>query len=410
LGSQRLRLPLYYTATRWVTTSGDVKLQLISQNSLTDSWLKTRVIWLSESEPVQRPTWAGAPPSWTVRLGSTILKEQFQCQDDLWVVPKVCRVLYTVSVAVLHIVDGDCSGGTLRQAGFRKIGHILSWRDALYSGPVPQDLTLRQLSRLRSRFWSHGKRATHFADRDADLFKYANYDEVVLWFGSDCTLCQLSLVQLLSWFRDQKNPPAGLSWVKQHGGELKPQQTLRAYANRKLITPRQMQLAVRAWNAFRSPAPLLLANLLNSDLSVLRGMGNSVRWILHEYPSTRDGLSRLQHKLLREMKVRGNSKVSALVASVLTTERVGDSFLLDLLKACLEVEHPLVSVVQSSDKGELNYRSQVELTDTGRRVLAGKIDHISLNGIDRWIGGVYFLGHRVHWRWDHRKQKVASVR
>src|SRR2546422_11602165 len=39
-------------------------------------------------------------------------------------------------------------------AGFRKNGEILPWRDALYTGPVPRGLTLRQLSRLRSRFWT----------------------------------------------------------------------------------------------------------------------------------------------------------------------------------------------------------------------------------------------------------------
>jgi hypothetical protein len=27
-------------------------------------------------------------------------------------------------------------------------------------------------------------------------------------------------------------------------------------------------------------------------------------------------------------------------------------------------------------------------------VLGGKADHITLNGIDRWIGGVHLLGHR----------------
>jgi hypothetical protein len=315
-----------------------------------------------------------------------------------------------MGVQLLHIVDGDSTRGTLRQAGFSKNGHILSWRDALYSGPVPQDLTLRQLSRLRSRFWSRGKRTTDFVKRDADVARYGDYDEVVLWFGSDCTLCQLSLVQVLSWLQDQKEPLAGLSWVKQHGGILEPAQAIRAYAGRKAITSRQIGLAVRVWNAFRSPVPVLLDNLLDSDLSVLPRMRSTVRWILEEYPSTRNGLSRLQHKLLREIKVRGNSKLSVIVASVLTTENVGDLFLFDLLERCVEAEYPLVSVVAGSHHRYLNYRAHVGLTDAGRLVLAGKADHILLNGIDRWIGGVHVCGHRVHWRWDHRQHKVVSVK
>jgi len=35
-------------------------------------------------------------------------------------------------------------------------------------------------------------------------------------------------------------------------------------------------------------------------------------------------------------------------------------------------------------------------------VLAGKADHITLNGIDRWIGGVHLFGNQVPWRWDER--------
>ena len=42
----------------------------------------------------------------------------------------------------------------------------------------------------------------------------------------------------------------------------------------------------------------------------------------------------------------------------------------------------------------------VRLTGTGAQVLAGQADHIALNGIDRWIGGVHLQGHHVPWRWD----------
>ena len=35
---------------------------------------------------------------------------------------------------------------------------------------------------------------------------------------------------------------------------------------------------------------------------------------------------------------------------------------------------------------------RVELTDFGRRVLSGRDDHASVNGLDRWVGGVHLLG------------------
>jgi hypothetical protein len=43
-------------------------------------------------------------------------------------------------------------------------------------------------------------------------------------------------------------------------------------------------------------------------------------------------------------------------------------------------------------------------------VLAGKADHITLNGIDRWIGGVHLLRRCVRWRWDERIRAIVSHR
>jgi hypothetical protein len=33
-------------------------------------------------------------------------------------------------------------------------------------------------------------------------------------------------------------------------------------------------------------------------------------------------------------------------------------------------------------------------------VLAGEADHVRLNGIDRWLGGVHLEGDEAAWRWD----------
>jgi len=33
-------------------------------------------------------------------------------------------------------------------------------------------------------------------------------------------------------------------------------------------------------------------------------------------------------------------------------------------------------------------------------VLAGKVDHLRLNGANRWLGGVHLNGHDALWRWD----------
>ena len=43
-------------------------------------------------------------------------------------------------------------------------------------------------------------------------------------------------------------------------------------------------------------------------------------------------------------------------------------------------------------------RACVALTAFGRRVLSGLEDHASVNGLDRWVGGVHLLGTSPRWR------------
>jgi len=48
---------------------------------------------------------------------------------------------------------------------------------------------------------------------------------------------------------------------------------------------------------------------------------------------------------------------------------------------------------------------RVAITDAGRRVLDGRDDHVALNGVDRWIGGVHVTG---DWRWDEGTESVRA--
>jgi hypothetical protein len=41
-------------------------------------------------------------------------------------------------------------------------------------------------------------------------------------------------------------------------------------------------------------------------------------------------------------------------------------------------------------------------------VLDGAADHDSLNGIDRWIGGVHLEGPSPEWRWDEGVEAIVA--
>jgi hypothetical protein len=316
-------------------------------------------------------------------------------------------------MTTLHIVDGESTGGSLRQALSARAQDILRWRDALYAGPVPGGLTLRRLSQVRSKFWTNGKSTREFDKRDAHLRRYRQYDEVVLWFGSGCTLCQLSLAQVLSWCDEQKTRPRALSWVSRHGGVLTPEQMQKAYAGRRTLDRTQLKQASHMWRAFRSSSPAALERQLRSKQPSLPGRLKAIERMLQEYPGRRGGLSRLERKLLSEIR-RGHEVPAAVaVGSVLKTETAGDSLLFDMLRGFVTAPHPLLRYAAPFSGNVKSYKfngAKLALTDAGQRVLAGRDDHVALNGIDRWIGGVHLQGHRVRWRWDERIRKIISER
>jgi len=310
----------------------------------------------------------------------------------------------------LHVVDGESTGGTLRLSGLAKRSEILRWQDALYTGPVPAGLTLGQLSRVRSRFWTKGKSTREFVKRDAALRKHGDFDEIVLWFGSGCSLCELSVTQLLSWFREQGVPASRLFRVPVEGGEFTPAQMVQACTNRQPVSSAQLRIASRVWKAFRSPSPMALALLAKPGTSIDPGLVTALNWLCAEYPSAQNGLSRLENELLDAVESRGEAQASVAVATILVKERVGDTLLFDMLRNFISASHPLLRFSRKFS-GKMNSwqfnSSTLAPTETGRRVLAGDADHIALNGIERWIGGVHLCGSKVRWRWDQRSGKIA---
>ena len=44
-------------------------------------------------------------------------------------------------------------------------------------------------------------------------------------------------------------------------------------------------------------------------------------------------------------------------------------------------------------------RAPLRLTRLGRRILSGEADFVTVNGIDRWIGGTHLTPAKL-WRWD----------
>ena len=112
------------------------------------------------------------------------------------------------AIPMLHITNGDSAASGIRETGLA--GEVLSWIDVLHEGPVPPDLDLEELRRVRAKFiascgWATFEEAVESVLTSAIkvLAESLGQDEVVLWFEHDL-YDQLQLIQILDWFAHQK--------------------------------------------------------------------------------------------------------------------------------------------------------------------------------------------------------------
>ena len=107
----------------------------------------------------------------------------------------------------LHITNGDSAANILKESTIR--GDVLPWRDPMHHGPFPADLDLASLSKVRARYlagpgFDAAEVERDFQLRDEHLRGATQYDRIVLWFEHDL-LDQLQILQLLDWFRKNRN-------------------------------------------------------------------------------------------------------------------------------------------------------------------------------------------------------------
>lgn len=300
---------------------------------------------------------------------------------------------------MLHITNGDCAAGVMRQAGIA--GEILTWRDVLHEGPVPAGLPLEQLSEARARFiadcgWAEPDEVSlSFRERDAALANFRAHEEVILWFEHDL-YDQLQLLQLLDWFsaQDLGATRLDLICIDEYLGTLTPERMAELPRGKVPVSAGQFQLARRAWSAFRAADPSAWAALLHEDTSALPFLEGAVLRHLEQYPSSFNGLNRTGNRILEAVRSGLRERGQIFEATQQAEERVfmGDSTFWLYLDAMHASRPPLVT-------------ASGELTQTGGKVLRGELDWIELNGIDKWLGGVRLETSR-HWRWDKAQRRL----
>ncbi|MDB4950637.1 MAG: hypothetical protein JWM27_3286 [Gemmatimonadetes bacterium] len=317
---------------------------------------------------------------------------------------------------MLHVTNGDSAVDAMRRAGIT--GDIVPWRDVLHDGPVPAGLPPDALSAVRARFiaaqgWGDEAQVLRgFRARDAALADFARHDAVVLWFEHDL-YDQLQLLQVLDFFQDRDPLPVPLTMVgaSEYIGPAAPERITHLFAGRQPVTAAQLALGRIAWRAFREPRPLQWAALLGEDTTALPYLRAAILRQLEQLPSAHNGLSRSERQALEAIDAGAATLADAYRRSHHEREEaiwMGDSTYAAHLAVLSDAPTPLVLmddgapiVPPRGDRpADAFWPRRAVLTDAGRDVLAARADHVRLNGIDRWLGGVHLTGNESAWRWD----------
>ena len=320
---------------------------------------------------------------------------------------------------MLHLTNGDVAATRIRQAAIE--GEIVAWQDALHDGPVPEGLDDAALREERVRFiaaegWAGLETVQAELDaRDAALAEATG--PVVLWFEHDL-YDQLQLLQILDRLAGRADAGLVVEAIDTptYLGMLGPDAFRHLFDLRDDVTPESFDLAREAWRAFRSPDPTALEELVDGNTMAMPHLEAALRRHLEEFPAPGDGLSRSERQTLEAVAGGARTVVEAYPAAHHAREEavfLGDVAFVTLLRRLSECPEPLVrrgdggsfrlDLAEGDGRARLRddmMAAEIVVTPAGRDVLAGEADHVSLNGIDRWLGGVHLVGREVPWRWD----------
>ena len=142
------------------------------------------------------------------------------------------------------------------------------------------------------------------------------------------------------------------------------------------LTSAALDLAARAWAALRAPAPTGLNAIATTTSPELRFLGEAFGRLGREYPSTRDGLSVTERRILGAVAGGAPNAGAAFTSTGAREARpfLGDTWCYDAMIRLARAPSPLLRIAPLGRM--VDRHSHLELTVAGRDVLAGREDHM----------------------------------
>lgn len=233
---------------------------------------------------------------------------------------------------------------------------------------------------------------------------------------------------MLNWFAQQSfaNTELSLICINQYPGvygytgltSLNSVQISSLFKKRSEVTLGQLNLGKNAWDVLTGDDPRKVQRFYTPDFSSLPFLKDALSRFLDDFPSQSNGLSRTQRLVMQ----LANSNISKPQHLRYLFNKKEDRPFWSMqnfwreVKAMMSCDHPLILTADYSplfDDDELIDPNQFKnkkifMTEIGHKVLRGKRDHLQLNGIDRWIGGVHLRDNNI-WRRNNQFKRIKKT-
>lgn len=305
-----------------------------------------------------------------------------------------------MSNSTLIITNGDGAVGAIKNAEIE--AEFLPWRDILHEGPVISKSEIEEVSKIRAEFiadlgWAtKAKIKKDFSERDKKLHELSNYESIILWFEHDL-YDQLQLLQILDWiYNNEVKNEIYLICEDQYIGESSPDLLLKNYSVKEKLSPKTIKLGSHIWKIFCGNNPKELEKIIEKSNSALPFINSAIKRLLEEFPDEKSGLSRTETQILKIVENEGKSpgEIFRVFLDMEDPKYHGDWTVFQYIHSLCTSSHPLLRYSNGTKtfppQNEKDYLKEViELTPKGKEVLHERKNNLSVNGIDKWIGGVH---------------------
>lgn len=323
----------------------------------------------------------------------------------------------------LIYTNGDSASSKIEE--LQLADKVVPWRDILHEGPVEGHMPLAKRSEARAKFileFDGGNLADihqSFKDRDKTLFYLNEYSRVELWFEHDL-YDQLQLLQILDFaHHNLEQQDFFLVQSDHYLGEMDNDALKALKSIAKPVTKEMKAYASRAWSALTHKTPDNLIRVM--DYPDMPFIAPAIRRLVMEYPDSQSGLPTSIFNALT-LLLNGPTEIGRLFHHMQNCELakfMGDlSFAryMDELGTCVTPVIAGDNVIYSTSKatGRQNpdqiqtyFKQKIHLTDFGKKVMEKTANHVTKNGIDRWIGGVHLTPENLYF-YDMRRAKIVQ--